>query len=83
MVPGVSAKTSPMVSYHRSNAILCFGFADKRAPLTAGPICQSVCSLIFLFFIDLNTCFKKSYLELGVSKLSEPNFVGFIMKCTI
>ena len=34
-------------------------------------------------FLDLNACFKNSYLELGVSKWSEPNFVGFIMKCVV
>ena len=27
-----------------------------------------------IFFTDLNICFKNSYLELGVSKLSEPIF---------
>ena len=52
---------------------------DQRAPSVSLSL-----SLIFLFvFIDLNTRFKNSYLELRVSKLSEPNFVGFIMKYTI
>ena len=79
-----SSETSPSASYLRSTSVLYFCFADKRAPLTAGPICHSVCSLIFLiFFTDLNTCFKNSYLEVGVSKLSETNFVGFLMKCNI
>jgi len=77
-----SSETSSTASYHRSTSILCFCFANDQAPLTAGPIYQSVCSLIS-FFSDLNTCFKNLYIELGVSKLSELNFVGFIMKCTI
>ena len=34
-------------------------------------------------FPEMLTNFKKLYLELGLSNLGEPNFVGFIMKCTI
>ena len=84
MVPGVSLETSPSVSSDRSNVVPCAGLTDERAPLTVGPICQSVCSLIFLiYFIDLNTCFKNSYLKLGVSNFGEPNFFGFFMKCSI
>ena len=61
-----------------------FSFGDAWVLLTSGPhLSVTVFVLIFLFFIDLNTNFKNSYLELGVSKWSEPNFVGFIMKCSI
>ena len=71
------------MSYRRSTSVLYFCFANERAPLTMGPICQYEYYLFFLFvFTYLNTCFKNSYLELGVSKLSEQNFVGFTMKCT-
>ena len=38
---------------------------------------------LLIFFIDLVTKLKNSYLELGESKWGEPNFVRFIMKCTI
>ena len=34
-------------------------------------------------FTDLNANFKNQYLVLGVSKWGDPNFAGFIMKCTI
>jgi len=42
MMAGVSPETSPSASYLRSTSVLYFCFADKRAPLTAGPICQCV-----------------------------------------
>ena len=34
-------------------------------------------------FTDFVANLQKSYVELGMSKLSAPNFVGFITKCTI
>ena len=34
-------------------------------------------------FIDLYTNLQNSYLELGVSKWGDPNFVGFIIKYSI
>ena len=37
----------------------------------------------WIIFIDFNANFKNLYLELGVSNLGEPNFVGFILKCSI
>ena len=37
----------------------------------------------FIYFLDFVANFKNPYLELGVSKLGDPNFVEFIMKCTI
>ena len=40
------------------------------------------CFCVFIF-IDFNTNLQKSYLELGVSKWGDLNFVRFIMKCTI
>jgi len=84
MVPGVSMETSPTASYRRSTSVPCLCFTDERAPLTAGPIYQSVYWFDFLIFLtDLNTHFKNSYLELGMSKLSELNLIGFLMKCTI
>jgi len=59
------------------------GVTDVWVLLTSGRH-QSVCVFVmfFLFFTDLNTNFKNLYLELGVSKWSEPNFVGFIMECS-
>ena len=36
-----------------------------------------------IYFIDLNAYFKNSYLKLGVSNFGEPNFVSFILKCSI
>jgi len=84
MVPEVSLETSLSVSSHRSNAVPCAGLTDKQAPLTVGPICQSACSLIFLiYFTNLNTCFKNSYMEIGLSNLSDSNFVSFLRKCSI
>ena len=39
---------------------------------------------VFLYsFLEIDSNFKNSYPELGVSKLSEPNFVGFILMSTI
>ena len=84
MVPGVSLETLLSASSRRSNVMPCAGLPDEGAPLTTGLICQSVCSLIFLiYFIDLNTCFKNSYLEIGLSNLSDSNFVSFLRKCSI
>ena len=37
----------------------------------------------FIYFLDFVANFKNLYLKLGVSKWGDPNFVGFIMKCTI
>ena len=42
-----------------------------------------VLNVFFTLFSEIDSNFKNSYLELRVSKLSEPNFVGFILKCTI
>ena len=84
MVLGVSPETSPSVSSHRSNVVPYASLTNERAPLTVGPICQSVCSLIFLiYFIDLNTCFKNSFLQIGLSNLSDFNFVSILKKCSI
>ena len=49
MVPGVSLETSPLASSRQSNAVPCIGLTDEQALLTAGPIYQSVCSLIFSY----------------------------------
>ena len=39
---------------------------------------------VFLYsFLEIDSNFKNLYLELGVSKWREPNFVGFTLKCTI
>ena len=68
------------------------------ARLTVGPACQPPWCIdqvhlavapewkfdfLYLFFIDFVANLQKLYLELGVSKWGEPNFVGFIMKSTI
>ena len=37
--------------------------------------------LLYLFYIDFVANLQKLYLELGVSKWGESNFVGFILKC--
>jgi hypothetical protein len=67
----------------------------KRRPLLlchwhVGPVDPRVLAIsqgfndLFLFvFLDLIANFKNLYLELGVSKLSEPNFARFILMCTI
>jgi len=59
MVPGVSPETSPTVSYRRSTSVPYLYFTVEQAPLTAGPICQSVCSLVFLFFHIFEYMFQK------------------------
>ena len=39
---------------------------------------------VFLYsFSEIDSNFRNSYIELGVSKLSEPNFAGFILMSTI
>ena len=67
------------VNHH---ALFCV--TDRWVPVDRGPR-LSVCMIFdfLIYFIDLNACFKNSYLELGVSNLGEPNFVGFLMKCSI
>ena len=68
-------------------------------PLTCGPLLSVAVGALdqvhlaaeldlkfdFSLFIilDFVANFKNSYLELGASKLSDPNFVRFFMKCTI
>ena len=64
------------------------GQVDLRAPVVSHRGCMDRVYLaarpdLKFIFIDLNANFKKLCLELGVSNLGEPNFVGFIMKCTI
>ena len=49
--------------------------------LAAGPDLKFVFSLFV--FLDFVANLQKSYLELGASKWGDPNFVGFLMKCTI
>ena len=66
--------------------------------LTAGPCCQpqwvfrpgarsyssrGEVDFSFIYFLDVGANFKNLYLELGVSKWGDPNFAGFIMKCSI
>ena len=72
--------SSPVISllarYGWPDHLLYFCIADAWILLTSRPhllVCVFV--LIFLFFTDLNTNFKNSYLELGVSKWSEPIFL--------
>ena len=63
---------------------LCFGVTDGWGPVDHGPRISVCIRFDFLnYFTDLNACFKNSYLELGVSNFGEPNFVGFLMKCSI
>jgi len=63
---------------------LLFWFADGWVPLTVGPICQPECCFEFLiYFHRFKYQLQKSYLELEISKLSEQNFVGFLIKCSI
>ena len=59
MVLEVLPETLPSVSSHRSNVVPFAGLTDERAPLTAGPFWQSVCSLIFLFFHRFEYMFQK------------------------
>ena len=69
---------------------------DMWGPLTCGDlqsvtagvvspvhVAISVLNVFLYSFLEIDSNFKNSYLEIGVSKLSEPNFVGFITKCTI
>ena len=55
--------------------------ALDRVHLTARPDLKFDFSLFV--FLDFVANLQKSYLELGVSKWGDPNFVGFFMKCTI
>ena len=74
----------------------CFCVDDMWGPLTCGAqqsvtagvvsrvhVAISVLNVFLYSFSKIDPNFKNSYLELGVYKLSEPNFVGLIMKCTI
>ena len=84
VVKTLPPETSPSVSSHRSAPSLVLVSLTSGSPLTMGPGCQCVRDLIFLiYFTDLNACFKNSYLKLGVSTFGEPNFVSFILKCSI
>ena len=64
--------------------LLYSGVDDMWVLLTSRPH-LSVCVLFdFLICFHIFECmFQNSYLELGVSKWGEPNFVRFIMKCNI
>ena len=64
--------------------LLYYHVADAWVLLPSGPHLSVYVVIDFLIvFIDLNACFKNSYLKLGVSKWGEPNFVGFIMECSM
>ena len=66
------------------SAVLSFGLADEWVPVDRGPQLPVGYDLIFwIYFTNLNACFKNSYLKLGVSNFGEPNFVSFILKCII
>ena len=88
--------TSPSKSSSSVKSLPCFCADDMWGPLTYGAqqlVAAGVVSRVhvailvlnvFLYsFSEIDSNFKNSFLELGVSKLSEPNFIGFIMKCTI
>ena len=84
VVKTLPPETSPSMSSHQSAPTSIFVSLIGGSSLIAGPGCQSVRYLIFwIYFIDLNACFKNSYLELGVSNFGERNFVTFIFKCSI
>ena len=56
----------------------------RAGPTDFGPQLLVCDGFNFWFmFLDLNACFKNSILKLGVSNFGEPNFVGFLMKCSI
>jgi len=66
------------------NAVPCIVSLTGGSLLTAGLGCLPISNLIFwIYFTDLNACFKNSYLKLGVSNFGEPNFVSFILKFSI
>ena len=61
-----------------------FRFTDKWGPLTReSHASATTIRVVFISFLDFCANFGKSYLELGVSNFGEPNFVGFLMKCSI
>ena len=79
------------------SAVLCSCLAIKWGQLTCGTHVSVVVGaldgvhVVYFGFLNFSlfifTYFvanlQKSYVELGMSKLSAPNFVGFITKCTI
>ena len=89
--------TSPSASFYLVNRRLCLGLADAWVKVDYGTRCQPtwvykpgapnysarVNLIFFIYFIDFVANLQKLYLELGVSKWGEPNFFGFILKCTI
>ena len=76
-----SLETSLSVSSRRCSALphWLVGPINPRGPA----ISQSFKCFLYFCFTDLNANFKNPYLVLGVPKWGDPNFVGFIMKCTI
>ena len=61
-----------------------FRATDGWVPVDRGPRLSVCIRFDFLiYFIDLNACFKNSYLKLRVSNFAELNFVSFILKCSI
>ena len=61
-----------------------FWLTDGWGPLTCGsPLLASSVRVFVIYFLDFLANFGKSYLELGMSNFGEPNFVGFLMKCSI
>ena len=67
-----------------SGAIDLWGPAVSRSGCSEPGVRSDLGLNVFLYsFLEIDSNFKNSYLELGVSKLSEPNFAEFIMKCTI
>ena len=80
-VGNTTVVTSPTVSSHRSKPVLCSDSLTCGAELTVGPaVSHSGCIDRVHLVVAPGW---KLYLELGVSKWGEPNFVGFILKCTI
>ena len=55
---------------------LCFGVTDGWGPIDRRPRMLVCIRFDFLnYFIDLNACFKNSYLELGVSNFGDTFFL--------
>ena len=75
---------SPSMSSGRSTTVPYLCSADKWSPLTSGSHASAAVALGFVYsFVEFCANFGKSYIELEVSKLSEPNFIGCLMKCSI
>ena len=94
-----SGRTLPSASFSLVKRRLFLGLTsawgrvDPQAPTVSHHGCIDWVHLVvapewkfdflYLFFIDFVANLQKLYLELGVSKWGEPNFVGFILKCNI